>query len=100
MSDKTITCKDCGQEFVFTVREQEFYKEKGFENEPQRCKDCRMAKKAGSRQSFPATCAACGEETTVPFQPRGDRPVYCMDCFKKQQTGETVETAEAASEEE
>ena len=45
MQDKTIVCKDCGKEFVFTVRDQEFYKEKGFDNEPKRCKECRIAKK-------------------------------------------------------
>ncbi|MFB0918545.1 MAG: zinc-ribbon domain-containing protein [Clostridiaceae bacterium] len=46
MTDKTIVCKDCSSEFVFTVGEQEFYKEKGFENEPVRCPECRRAKKA------------------------------------------------------
>jgi DNA-directed RNA polymerase subunit RPC12/RpoP len=46
MKDKTITCKDCGKEFVFTVAEQEFYKEKGFTNEPVRCPDCRKKRKA------------------------------------------------------
>jgi DNA-directed RNA polymerase subunit RPC12/RpoP len=45
MADKTIVCKDCGKEFVFTEGEQEFYKEKGFENEPQRCPECRKARK-------------------------------------------------------
>ena len=45
MGDKTITCKDCNHEFVFSESEQAFYKEKGFENEPQRCPDCRAAKK-------------------------------------------------------
>lgn len=45
MTDKTIVCRDCGKEFIFTVGEQEFYKEKGFENEPTRCADCRRAKK-------------------------------------------------------
>lgn len=43
--DKVIVCKDCGKEFTFTVRDQEFYEEKGFTNEPVRCKDCRNAKK-------------------------------------------------------
>ncbi|MFO8144135.1 MAG: zinc-ribbon domain-containing protein [Candidatus Syntrophosphaera sp.] len=46
MPDKTLICKDCGNEFVFTEGEQEFYKEKGLVNEPQRCPDCRKAKKA------------------------------------------------------
>ena len=46
MADKTIICKDCGTEFIFTEGEQAFYKEKGFENEPQRCPECRRARKA------------------------------------------------------
>ncbi len=45
MADKTIVCADCGNEFIFTEGEQEFYKEKGFENEPKRCPDCRRARK-------------------------------------------------------
>jgi hypothetical protein len=45
VEDKKMTCRDCGRDFVFTVGEQEFYKSKGFENEPQRCPDCRKAKK-------------------------------------------------------
>ena len=54
MADKTLPCKDCGKEFIFTEGEQEFYKEKGFENEPQRCGDCRRAKKqqSGDRSSY------------------------------------------------
>lgn len=46
MADKTIICKDCGKEFVFTEGEQAFYAEKGFTNEPVRCPECRKAKKA------------------------------------------------------
>ncbi len=45
MTDKTLTCKDCGADFTFTEGEQAFYAEKGFENEPQRCVDCRKARK-------------------------------------------------------
>jgi DNA-directed RNA polymerase subunit RPC12/RpoP len=45
MADKTLKCKDCGADFVFTENEQAFYKEKGFENDPVRCPDCRKAKK-------------------------------------------------------
>ena len=58
--DKTLVCKDCGEEFVFTAGEQEFFAEKGFVNEPQRCKACRDAKKnAGrSKEMFIATCAS------------------------------------------
>jgi hypothetical protein len=51
MSDKNLTCKDCGKEFVFTEGEQAFYQEKGFENEPQRCPDCRRARKQTRRNN-------------------------------------------------
>ena len=50
-ADKTLTCKDCGKEFVFTAGEQEFYDEKGFTNEPQRCKECRDARKNSRRDN-------------------------------------------------
>lgn len=84
--DKTLTCKECGNEFVFTAGEQEFYAARGFENEPQRCKVCRDSRKnAGrpARELFTATCASCGAEAKIPFKPREDRPVYCSDCFAK-----------------
>ena len=84
--DKTLVCKECGKEFVFTAGEQEFYAERGFQNEPQRCKACRDARKnaaRGPREFFTATCAACGGEARVPFEPKSDRPVYCSDCFAK-----------------
>ena len=86
-SDKTIICKDCGQAFTFTASEQEFYAEKGFTNEPQRCKACRTARKnagrdGGTRQMYDAVCTECGKPCQVPFQPRGDKPVLCSDCFK------------------
>ena len=63
--DKTLVCKECGKEFVFTAGEQEFYAERGFQNEPQRCKSCRDARKnaaRGPREFFTATCASCGGE--------------------------------------
>ena len=49
MEDKILVCQDCGQEFVFTAGEQQFYKEKGFDNEPKRCKECRDRKKVGRK---------------------------------------------------
>ncbi|HHT16213.1 MAG TPA: zinc-binding protein [Papillibacter sp.] len=85
--DKTLTCKECGCEFIFSASEQEFYAEKGFTNEPQRCKPCRQARKNGGayqREMFTAVCSSCGGEAKVPFQPREDRPVYCSDCFSRQ----------------
>ena len=87
--DKTLVCKDCGNEFVFTAGEQEFYAEKGFTNEPQRCKACRDARKSarngGERQMYDAVCAECGKPCKVPFEPRNDRPVYCSECYRNRQ---------------
>ena len=117
-ADKTITCRDCGMDFVFTSGEQEFYAQKGFTNEPTRCPSCRQQRKAGGggrsggrdsyssggyddresygssssrggyssgpREMHSATCASCGKEAQVPFVPRGDKPVYCSDCFQQQ----------------
>jgi CxxC-x17-CxxC domain-containing protein len=102
MQDKTLTCRDCSRDFVFTTGEQEFFAQKGFTNEPSRCPECRAARRSGrggdsysrggyssgggyerrEREMFPAVCAQCGKDTEVPFQPRGDKPVYCSDCFK------------------
>ncbi len=84
--DKVLKCKECGEDFVFTAGEQEFYAEKGFQNEPQRCKTCRDNRKASrnarTREMFTVVCADCGAETQVPFEPRNDKPVYCRDCFQ------------------
>ena len=85
--DKVLKCVDCGCDFTFTAGEQEFYQEKGFQNEPTRCKECRIARKNNlkqSREMFETTCAACGGVARVPFQPKDDRPVYCSECFAKQ----------------
>lgn len=89
--DKTVVCQDCGQDFIFTIGEQEFYHEKGFENEPKRCKECRVSRRnTGSRgpraprEMFNAVCASCGAETQVPFRPVEGRPVYCLECFQSQ----------------
>jgi CxxC-x17-CxxC domain-containing protein len=97
-NDKTLTCRDCGQNFTFTQGEQEFFAQKGFTNEPSRCPDCRAARKRTTdgysgggggyerreREMFPAVCSSCGKDTQVPFQPRSDKPVYCSDCFAVQ----------------
>lgn len=86
-SDKTLTCKECGAEFTFSASEQEFYAEKGFQNEPARCPDCRQKrrrqKNGGEKEMFTVTCDNCGVETQVPFRPTNGRPVYCRDCFSQ-----------------
>jgi CxxC-x17-CxxC domain-containing protein len=120
--DKTLTCRDCGEPFVFTAGEQEFYAQKGFTNEPTRCPSCRQARKQqsggrsrdgyrdeyssdgnrseygssgygggsrseyGERKMYTVPCSepGCTIDAVVPFQPRGDGPVYCSECFQKQ----------------
>ena len=103
-ADTTLTCRDCGQVFTFTSGEQDFYASRGF-SEPSRCADCRAARKAqrdgsgssydsygssssygggrAAREMFSATCSSCGKEAQVPFQPSGDKPVYCSSCFQQ-----------------
>jgi len=93
--EKTLQCAECGISFTFSAEEQEFFKSKGYVNEPKRCPSCRQARKterSGSggynsygsqRQMFPAICAECGKDTEVPFEPRSGRPVYCSDCYRK-----------------
>jgi CxxC-x17-CxxC domain-containing protein len=110
--DETLSCVDCAQPFTFTSGEQSFFAQKGFTNKPNRCPDCRAARKAqragGSsgggngystggfgggggqrreREMYQATCSACGGVAEVPFQPRGDKPVYCRDCFATRSGG-------------
>ena len=108
-SDERLTCTDCGAEFVFTSGEQQFFATKGFQNKPNRCPDCRTARKNarqsggngggytgggrggsgggyGAREMYSVTCSSCGQQAEVPFQPRGDKPVYCRDCFQSQRS--------------
>jgi CxxC-x17-CxxC domain-containing protein len=99
--DKTLACQDCGQSFTFSADDQAYHAEKGYTNEPKRCPSCRQARRgersygsgggsgyssygSSQREMHPAVCAQCGKQTQVPFLPRGDRPVYCSDCFTKQ----------------
>ena len=94
LQDKTIYCKDCERDFLFTAGEQGFYLEKNLLNEPQRCPDCREQRRreraAGIRATTEVVCAECGQETTVPFVPRLNRPVYCTDCFERVRSGALV----------
>lgn len=100
--DKTLSCADCGTSFTFSADDQAFHQEKGFTNEPRRCPSCRAAKRAernggggggsyssggsygGGREMFNVVCSQCGKDAQVPFQPHGDKPVYCSDCFRSQ----------------
>jgi len=98
--EKTLSCCDCGTNFIFSVTDQEFFASKGFVNAPKRCPACRAARKVerpgstggsysngnsynSTRQMFPAVCSDCGKATQVPFEPRNGKPVYCSDCYRK-----------------
>jgi CxxC-x17-CxxC domain-containing protein len=109
MSDQTLTCRDCGQEFTFTAGEQAFYAERDY-TPPQRCPSCRAARKnqsgggsgyssgggggyssgsgrgggysSGPREMHAAVCSNCGKQTEVPFAPTSGKPVYCRECFQ------------------
>lgn len=91
LADKTLTCRDCGEEFLFTMGEQQFFAAKGLQHEPGRCPSCRAIYKRERglvsdrpvREYHDTVCAECGSPARVPFVPRNDRPVYCSPCFDK-----------------
>ena len=112
-TEQTLTCRDCGRSFTFSAGEQEFYASRGLLNTPGRCPDCRAARKANGgygssagqtgdrsydvrprmpREMHEARCDSCGGLARVPFVPRGDKPVYCSDCFN-QMRGSRYDTA-------
>ena len=96
--DRSLTCRDCAEEFTFSAGEQAFYASKGLTNDPQRCPSCRAAAKRarsneGPREFHAAICGACGGQAIVPFAPRNDRPVYCSSCFDKVRAGTLSVTA-------
>jgi CxxC-x17-CxxC domain-containing protein len=114
-SDRTLTCVQCGNDFTFTADDQQYHASRGYQ-EPKRCPACRAERRnsqgGGSyggassyggggggydrpqRQMYSATCANCGREALVPFQPRGDKPVYCSECF---QTNRSYDSSSAGS---
>jgi CxxC-x17-CxxC domain-containing protein len=110
-TDESLSCVDCNSQFIFSSGEQQFFASKGFQNKPNRCPECRSARKAqrgttagaaggatydgaaggggargGAREMFQTTCSQCGKTAEVPFQPRGDKPVYCRECFASKST--------------
>ncbi|HEX7342801.1 MAG TPA: zinc-ribbon domain containing protein [bacterium] len=110
--DKTIQCATCGREFIFTVKEQGFFAQKGFK-EPRHCRECRQQRKQAQVQAldqaisaqpvlrvkemFRVVCANCRRETLVPFRPITGKPVLCKDCFIAQRYGVTTAAASEAA---
>lgn len=106
LTDQALYCRDCNQEFTFTIGEQEFYASRGFTNAPTRCPECRAARKQSqrvprdsfsregntfqqrdTRPMYSTTCTSCGKEALVPFQPRDGQTVYCSECYQSQRSG-------------
>ncbi|MFN2462792.1 MAG: zinc-ribbon domain containing protein [Candidatus Dormibacteria bacterium] len=86
VEDMTLRCRDCAADFIWTAGEQTFFEEKGLQNQPQRCPNCRRQRRSGvsaGRAMFDVVCADCGKPTQVPFEPRESRPVYCTNCFER-----------------
>ncbi|MGH2466769.1 MAG: zinc-ribbon domain containing protein [Candidatus Limnocylindrales bacterium] len=106
-ADRTLTCVDCGIDFIHSAADQEFYAQKGFASDPKRCPSCRASRRASrsegdypdvrsiggprgyergddrpAREYFAVICSRCGNAAQVPFKPRQDKPVYCSDCFR------------------
>lgn len=91
--DQTLVCRDCNKQFVWTAGEQEFYAQKGFNNPPFRCTECRTKRKTermADRTMTKITCSKCGKEDEVPFVPRKGTGVLCKACFAEQRTGAVV----------
>lgn len=109
-ADRTVTCADCGVEFIHSAADQEFYAQKGFASDPKRCPSCRASRRQmresstgfdvreiggprgyergddrPQREYFAVICSKCGNAAQVPFKPRQDKPVYCSDCFREVQ---------------
>lgn len=83
--DKSLECKECGKQFVWTASEQEFFAKKGFKNVPARCPECRKQarqKRIETQVSTPVKCSQCGKTGEVPFEPEGAK-IYCEQCFNK-----------------
>jgi CxxC-x17-CxxC domain-containing protein len=107
MNDRTLTCVQCGQDFTFSADDQQYHAERGYQD-PKRCPTCRAERRSSGgggssyrsggggygggsydrpqREMHSATCSSCGKEALVPFVPRGDKPVYCSDCFRSQRS--------------
>ena len=92
--DKAVRCSSCGAFFTFSADEQGIFQSWGFGKEPKLCPSCRKSVRSerrghgsnnqvAQRKMYLATCADCGKDAHVPFEPRSGRRVYCSDCYRK-----------------
>jgi CxxC-x17-CxxC domain-containing protein len=100
-ADRDVLCVDCGAQFVFSAGEQEFFREKGFVNEPKHCKQCKAKRQVGGGRRTIEThvvCSACANNTTVPFKPTQGRPVMCRTCFASRPKVPDIESRQRATD--
>lgn len=86
LADRVLVCKDCGDKFIWTAGEQQFFIDKGLRNIPKRCKACAATYKEKLREKHPVLwikCKGCGKKAEVPFQPKSE-DIFCEDCFTKE----------------
>ncbi len=93
--DKMLKCKDCGDEFVWTAGEQEFFFSRGFKNKPTRCKECRKKNRQKvETEYFRVTCSSCGQIGDVMLKPANPEAiVYCKSCFDTKFLNQSAEPA-------
>ena len=96
-TDKQITCSDCGTVFTFSAAEQEQFASRGYTNEPKRCQHAVRPENRTRPVAVAIIAEVVGQprdrcsrqnalpavKILVPFEPRGDKPVYCSDCYRK-----------------
>lgn len=86
LEDKVLICADCGDKFIWTAGEQQFFIDKGLKNIPKRCKNCSAAYKSKLHEKHPVfwiKCKGCGTKAEVPFEPASE-DIFCENCFKKE----------------
>ena len=72
--DKVLKCSECGAEFVFTAGEQMFFADKGFKNEPKRCKGCKAKRAEGDGEAeVPVTDSIGNEDHLLAVREGNDR---------------------------
>lgn len=82
--DKTIPCKTCQKDFIWTASEQKYYEKKGFKKQPQKCSDCRdKANKLRGENMFYIHCGVCEKDAVMIAPPPKDRVAICSACYDK-----------------
>ena len=93
-SDKTLQCRGCGQDFLFSASQQKFFMYKGYLKPPSRCSECQRKATEGF-QDMTIRCKECREEFIFSanrqawFRARGLKniPTRCKECQQRALAG-------------